>query len=459
MASGTPTPVPPRPRRRSFAGPLILILIGVLFLVRNLGYPLPLFRWFALYWPLLIILWGVLKAVEYWQARREGAPAPSIGPGGVLLLLFLVIFGVSANRALNVNWSGVRDNLDLGDGDFIGLFGNAYDFTDTVEQDMPAGALSVNVICERGDVVVHTGPDNKIKIIAHKKIYADSQNAANQITGDSKPTITLDGAVVTLHSTDRERVISNLEIYLPKKMPLTIEARHGDVNVTERVGDVKIATEHGDASVAEITGNANITLRHGSVSASQVSGDLAVNGRVDDSTISQIGGSVSFAGDFFGDMHVTKVAKSVRFNSSRTDLEFQKLDGDFTMSSGDLRASDFAGPFRLTTNAKDIHLQDFTGDVRIQNRNGEVSLQPGKLPLGNLEVSNQRQTITVELPAKAGFQLDAQTERGEISSDFDTNIETGGDRKSSHRTATVGGGGAHIKLTNDRGDIEIHKGS
>ncbi|HUK86623.1 MAG TPA: DUF5668 domain-containing protein, partial [Terriglobales bacterium] len=145
----TPTPAPPRPRRRSFAGPIILILLGVLFLLRNLGYPLPLLRWFALYWPLLIILWGVLKALEYWQARREGAPAPGIGPGGVFLLIMIILCGLIANRAYSVNWTGVRDNLELSDSDFIGLFGNSYDFTEEQQQAFPAGA-SLTVASERG---------------------------------------------------------------------------------------------------------------------------------------------------------------------------------------------------------------------------------------------------------------------------------------------------------------------
>jgi len=450
----TPTPAPPRPRRRSFAGPIILILLGVLFLLRNLGYPLPLLRWFALYWPLLIILWGVLKALEYWQARREGAPAPGIGPGGVFLLIMIILCGLIANRAYSVNWTGVRDNLELSDSDFIGLFGNSYDFTEEQQQAFPAGA-SLTVASERGDVSVETWDQPQIKVVVRKKVFADSQNAANQINSDSKPQITVADKLVTLRA-GGDRVQANLEIFLPKKAALEIDARHGDVVVREREGDVKVNVPYGDVSVADITGNADVTMRHGDVSANNVTGDLSIGSRVNDSTVSNIGGSVSFSGDFYGDMHVSKVAKSVRFNSSRTDLEFQKLDGDFTMSSGDLRASDFAGPFRLTTSSKDIHLEDFTGDVRIQNRNGEVTLQPGKLPLGNIEVSNQRQRISLDLPAKAGFQLDAQATRGEITSDFDVKV-SGDTSHASAASAVVGGGGPHLKLTNDRGDIEIHK--
>jgi DUF4097 and DUF4098 domain-containing protein YvlB len=455
MASGTPTPPPtPRPRRRSFAAPAVLILIGVLFLVRNLGYPIPLLRWFALYWPLLIILWGVLKAVEYWQAHREGAPAPGIGPGGILLLVFLILCGVTARKAMDVNWAGVRDNIDMGS-DFPMLFGNSYEFVEEQQQAFPPGS-TLSVVSDRGDVTVQTWDQPQIKVVAHKKVYADTQDAANKLNGDSKAQISLADKVVTVRA-GSDRVSSNLEIYLPRKAALDLTARHGDVTVRGREGDVKVDAQHGDVSLADVTGNALVTLRHGDISANQITGDLSVSGRVNDSTVSQIGGSASFSGDYFGDMHVSKVAKFVRFNSSRTDLEFQKLDGDFTMSSGDLRASSFAGPFRLSTSSKDIHLEDFAGDVRIDNRNGEITIQPGKLPLGNIEITNQRQRIYVELPAKSGFQLDAQAQRGEVTNDFGVNVNTGDHNRSSSASATVGGGGPRIKLNNDRGDIEIHK--
>ena len=52
--------VPPRRPRRSFAGPFVLIVLGIVFLLGNLH----MLSWmrlgtlFAHYWPLLLILWG-----------------------------------------------------------------------------------------------------------------------------------------------------------------------------------------------------------------------------------------------------------------------------------------------------------------------------------------------------------------------------------------------------------------
>ena len=89
-------PVPPRRYRRSFAGPLVLITLGLIFLLGNLH----MISWarlgtlFAHYWPALLIFWGVVKLIEYQQAQRDGLPHRGIGAGGILLVIFIVICGL-----------------------------------------------------------------------------------------------------------------------------------------------------------------------------------------------------------------------------------------------------------------------------------------------------------------------------------------------------------------------------
>ena len=61
-----PPPVPPRPRHRSFAGPLVLIVVGILFLVNMVlatwwapGHGVPFWRYFGNeldHLPLLLLL-------------------------------------------------------------------------------------------------------------------------------------------------------------------------------------------------------------------------------------------------------------------------------------------------------------------------------------------------------------------------------------------------------------------
>ena len=77
MMPPTP-PLPPRLPHRSIAGPVVLILMGILFLLGTMGIMdiHHLGSLFARFWPALLILWGVLKLIEYEQAKRYGPADP-----------------------------------------------------------------------------------------------------------------------------------------------------------------------------------------------------------------------------------------------------------------------------------------------------------------------------------------------------------------------------------------------
>ena len=111
-SSVAPPPVtPPPPQQRSFAGPVVLIVLGILFLMGTMG----VLHWgmlahlFARFWPVLLIIWGVIKFLEYQQAQRAGVRPRGIGAGGVFLIIFLVVAGLIAIRcssALAVSIAG-----------------------------------------------------------------------------------------------------------------------------------------------------------------------------------------------------------------------------------------------------------------------------------------------------------------------------------------------------------------
>src|SRR5262249_49924801 len=111
-----PAPPPPQPpsgsprRPRSFAGPAMLILIGVIFLLANMGVLSAhgLGHLFAHYWPVLLIFWGAVRMFEYYQAQREGYETRGIGVGGVLIIVLVIIFGMAATLISRI------PNIDIG---------------------------------------------------------------------------------------------------------------------------------------------------------------------------------------------------------------------------------------------------------------------------------------------------------------------------------------------------------
>jgi DUF4097 and DUF4098 domain-containing protein YvlB len=457
-----PPYIPPRRPRRSFAGPFVLIVLGMIFLLGNL-HMLSWYRLgnaFAHYWPALLILWGVIKLVEYQQAQREGVPARGIGAGGVFLVLVIVVCGLLATQASRFNWGELRDNLNIDDSDLDNIFGETYNYDDHFEQDLPPTVTSLRVTDEHGAVRVSAANDNKITVVVRKRVGAESQDDANKYNGQTKPTLTTTGAMLTLDAKTQASgdhpVESDLDISIPRKMELHIVSRRGDVSVTGRDGEVEVNNQHGDLSVEDVKGNVKLNLEKSSAKVEQITGDVHIDGRLNEISVTDIKGAVQLDGEFGESVKLARISKNVSFKSSRTDLEFSRIDGDLNLDSDDLHADQLTGPVLLTTRSKQIRLEDVSGDLRVQNENGGVDVSMRSL--GNVQIDNRNGDINLSVPDKAGFRLDAHTRDGEIQSDFpELKIENG--EREAKASGSVGNGAAHIVLNDQHDGIEIRKTS
>src|SRR5262249_20196392 len=150
-----------------------------------------------------------------------------------------------------------------------------------------------------------------------------------------------------------------------------------------------------------------------------------------------------------GDIELSRIGKSLRFKSVRTDLTAGRVEGEITMDRGDFHAKAVSGPFRLETRSKDIRLDDMSGDVQVENRNGQGELN-AKAQLAPIDIPTFHGGIEVNLPANAPFQLNAESVSGEInSSDFSVTQDNRG--RTATAKGTVGKGGPDIRLKTDRG--------
>jgi len=459
----TPPPVTPQPprRQRSFAGPFVLIVVGTVFLLGTMHVlsVARLAHLFANYWPVLLILWGIIKLLEHMQAQREGTRASGIGAGGVLLIIMIVVFGLVATQLERVDWSGIRENFNFDNGDFPIFGGQSYNFNDHVEQDFPAGA-ALKVIDTRGSVSVHASDDNKITVAVRKRVGAESQGDADKYNTETRPTISSTGGLVTLdakaEAAGDHPVEVDLDISIPRKAAVTITSRRGDVNVSGRDGNLEVSNQHGDTTIDDINGNVKVSQEKGSAKIEQVGGDVRVEGRLNDVSVSDVKGSLQLEGEFQESIKLERIAKSVTFKSSRTDMEFSRIDGSLELDSDELHAEQLTGPVHLTTRSKNIRLDSVSGDVRLQDDNGAIEL--GMSKVGNVQIDNRNGSVQVRLPDKASFRLDARTRDGEIQSDFD-GLKVDNQEHESHASGSVGNAASHIVINNEHDNIEIRKGS
>jgi len=457
-----PRPVPQYPPpyryRRSIAGPLVLIVIGLVFLLRNMGVRIPIWHWFGHWWPLLLILWGVIRLVEHSIAQREGYRRTSIGAGSVFLLILIVAVGLSAHYSSDINWGGVRDQIQM-DNDF-GIFGTPFTFDDTLQQSFPAKG-TLRVVCDHGNLNISPSDDDTLRVVIHKKLYAQNQNDANKYNDGTRPQITVTGGTVLLNANTNgagdHGVQSDMDIFVPRDAIVDVASKRGDVTINDRKADVRVTLQRGDVALEDVSGAAKINLDKGSVRASKIGGDLDVEGRIDNVSVDECGGAVHLTGDFFQDLRLSKVAKMVTFKSSRSDMEIASVPGEIEISTDSVRGNDLTGPSRVVTRSKEIHLDEVSGDLQVESSNGDIEVHAAsKLPVGRMSITGKRGDITLMLPANAGFQIEATTRKGDIASEFG-NIKVTATNGRSDASGTVGNGAGKLQISADTGDIRIAK--
>jgi hypothetical protein len=397
--------IPPTPRvpHRSIAGPVVLILMGILFLLGTMGImDIHHLGWlFARYWPALLILWGVLKLVEYEQAKRLGQPARGIGVGGVFLMLFLIGAGLIATQAARVDWKNLRDHIQIGDDEGLDeIFGGStFDYSDELSQEIPAGS-SVHINDDRGTITVNVADGKTMKVSVRKKVRAEKEQDANNYNAKTKPTIVVADKVVTLNANTQgagdKGVTTDIDVYVPRNSELAIVSRRGDVTINGMNGNVDVNHQRGDVNIGDHTGNISLTLEKGSAHLEHVKGDVTIQGRANEVAVEDVDGAVHLSGEFYESTRLVRISKTVSFRSSRTDMEFSRLDGRLDLDSGDLRADSLTGPMHLTTRSKDISLEGLSGDLRLQDENGTVEV--GLHKPGNIQIDNRKGDVRVSIP-------------------------------------------------------------
>src|SRR6185436_16197473 len=115
-----------RPRSAgSFFWGLILIAAGSIFLLKNLGYDVPVWTGIARYWPVLLIVWGLIKMIDCARWKRAGEPGPLFGAGEVVLLVVVIMSGTALTAAANMS-PDIGSFFEIANIDLFDITGNSY---------------------------------------------------------------------------------------------------------------------------------------------------------------------------------------------------------------------------------------------------------------------------------------------------------------------------------------------
>ena len=124
----------------------------------------------------------------------------------------------------------------------------------------------------------------------------------------------------------------------------------------------------------------------------------------------------------------------------------------------DLVVKDLAADLDVDTFKGHLDVTGLAGGLRIETFKGEVNAGIVRLA-GDVTAETSKGRIALRLPAAAGFELSAESARGDLNVEFPaTETGRGGHRRGLIARGTVNGGGPHVSLKTDKGSLALRKG-
>src|SRR5947209_1577667 len=170
---------------------ITLIALGVLLLARNFGYNIPIWPYVVRYWPALLIVWGVLKPVDYYRFEKSGARQPLFSGSEVALLVFVIFAGAAMTTAVSLS-SNSGAIFEVGDADLWDITGNNFTFDEHEEVTVPDGS-TIEIVNLFGDVKVRSSDNDRISLDVKKTIRASDKDEAERLSKDFTFSINKDG--------------------------------------------------------------------------------------------------------------------------------------------------------------------------------------------------------------------------------------------------------------------------
>jgi DUF4097 and DUF4098 domain-containing protein YvlB len=429
------------------------VVLGVIFLLNNLGHEIPFWRYIWDYWPFLLIGLGVIRLAEVLFHVSRGATPPHSGSAIFWIVLTVICFAFWSTR--NVVHLGNWNNP----GTTIGMLGSSFDYNVSVNSGSE-GVTRLVLDNINGDLTVRGSDGGNVEVTGHKTVRAFSRNDADRTDRETAVRLERQGDSLVLHADQQARagirsVSTDLDIMVPRGV--NVEARsQGDLDIEDMAGMVTVTDSRGDVRLNNIAKDVRVTARGGMVRTAGVKGSVDLQGRGGDVQMENVEGPVTINGEFSGTLEFHGLSRPMHFQSSRSDFQVEQVPGSITMDLGDLKLDNVVGPVKFRTGSRDIDITDVTNSLELNIDRGDIEVEASKAPLPKMDVHTRNGDVTLTLPGGAGFDLDGKTNNGEADNGFGAPLDTRNDGKS----ATIkghAGNGPHLAIVTDRGTLAVKK--
>ena len=358
--------------RPSLLGGLIWTGLGVIFLLRNFGVGPDVWSLMARYWPILLILLGLGKVVDYYR-QKEGV---SIRFGEVVGILFLVLVGTLITKITQSHVGRVFRELPISIGGTSvrpgEWFGTSYTYSD--EKSYPlTTTMPLRIENSYGSVVVTPGSDQEVKVKIRKVVYQNDESRAKQIAAEIRVEAGPEGqaeAASFLVRTNRDALASkdyrfntDLEVLVPPKTNVKVDNSFGQVRAANLEGRVELTTTHNDLEIRDCTGEFTASNHYGDSRFVNLTGNLIVDarGRVDVETVK---GNVTVT-DEFNPVEVRDVDGTLTVSNTESSVSVDQVTKPVVIKAQgtQVTASNLDSSLKLTTSHRRVQISDVEADL------------------------------------------------------------------------------------------------
>jgi len=286
-----------------------------------------------------------------------------------------------------------------------------------------AGAVRMDLTTGSGDVKVHTGNANEVRVTGHIRAsdWSDGNAAAKVKRLESNPPIQQSGNDIHIGHIDDPELRHNISISYDVTVPAETELR-----------------------VDSGSGNRVVDGIRGPLEVSAGSGDLK---------LSEIGERVH-AETGSGDIEIDKVQGNVHAKTGSGSIRAEQIAGGFEAESGSghitLRQT-APGSVRVDTGSGGMELRGVRGSLEAKAGSGTIEAEGSPTGAWNLHTGSG--SVALKIPSDAAFYLAAHTSSGSISVEQPHTVQGSIGRKEIR--GRVGGGGVPIDVETGSGDIQI----
>lgn len=382
----------------SLLGGILWTGLGVLFLLRNFGIGPSVWQMIGRYWPILLILLGLGKVIEYYR-QTEGV---SLRIGEIIGLFFLVIIGSALSRVSEMPMGDLFWRTPIRIGESEVNLGNSYSYTQ--EATFPVSPETpIRIDNSYGAVTVTSGSEREVRVRLKKVVFSDEESQAKNIASQIEISGSPEGgaeATTFVLKTNRDalapknyRFDTNMEVFVPRKVQLKIANSFGDVSVSGLEGKLDAATTQKTLDVRDFAGDVTASNRYGESRLSDITGSLTVDtrGRVE---VDGVKGKVDI-GDEYSPISVKRVEGplTVRNTESSITVEDSSAPVVIDAQGSQVTARGLTSTLQVKTSHRRVQVSDIGSDVTLNTQYATVSVKQVK---GSVTMESNSDRLTCE---------------------------------------------------------------